>query len=470
MSVPASDKEDWEPATRRRAGEVFKQLDKNGDGQLSRDELFEGLRLLRLPSGAEAVRDLVDSLDTDKDGNISIAEFEAFAVRQRSKLKTIFDELDTDHSGHLDLAEVRTSLQKVGMRYDDESLPKLMRRIDKNQDGRIDFYEWQEFFFLVPTATVEAIFQYWEDAKALDLVDGPIPPPTGPKTLWQSVSYLSSGGIAAMVSRTATAPLDRIRTIYQVQTTPPKIFGIAGKIFKESGVRGFWRGNGANLLKVAPEKAIKFWAYETAKHMFNPNESEITAHQRFMAGASAGIFTEIISYPLDVIKTRLAAAPHGTYTGIIDVVKKTVKSEGVIRPFYRGITPSLLSTAPHSGIDLGVYEVLKTLYIEKSGGKEPSIPILLSCSTVSSITGLIFCYPLHVAKTRLVMQGVGGAAPVYTGLIDVFKKTYAKESFWGLYRGIWPSVLKSVPSHGLTYVTYEILKKQFHLEKKHKEK
>lgn len=107
--------------------------------------------------------------------------------------------------------------------------------------------------------------------------------------------------------------------------------------------------------------------------------------------------------------------------------------------------------------------------MDRNGGtKEPTVPELLACSTASSIAGLLTCYPLHVAKTRMVMQGIGGSKPEYSGMFDVLSKTFRREGILGLYRGIVPSIMKSVPSHGITYVSYELLKKEFGLTKKHK--
>lgn len=446
--------------------EVFAKLDANGDGHLTRDELHDGLKLLKLPATEADVDALLARLDVDKDGNVSLLEFEAFAMAQSKLLRKVFDDLDADKSGTIDVEEVRGSLQRLGMKYDDGAVTKLIKRIDVDGNGKIDFNEWQTFLLLVPSATVDAIFHYWEDAMmAFDSEDGVILPPAHkPKTLLDSVAFLSSGAIAAMTSRTATAPLERIRTIYQVQSTKPSIGSISRQIYAESGVSGFWRGNGANLLKVAPEKAIKFWTYETIKATFGKKDSDISPHERFIAGAGAGVFTHTLSFPLEVIKTRLAAAPNGTYTGITDVVRKIVTKEGPMA-FFRGLTPSLLSTAPHSGIDLTVYEVLKREYTKRNEGKSPGVITLLGCASASSVAGLLACYPLHVAKTRMIMQSMHGAPQIYSGVWNVFTQTYSKEGFVGLYRGLVPSILKSVPSHCITFVTYEFLKKQFGVEK-----
>lgn len=72
-SSPSSSSPSWQEATHKRAREIFAQLDTNKDGKLSREELAEGLRLLRLPSGEVTVAALLESMDTDHDGAVSPA-------------------------------------------------------------------------------------------------------------------------------------------------------------------------------------------------------------------------------------------------------------------------------------------------------------------------------------------------------------------------------------------------------------
>jgi Ca2+-binding EF-hand superfamily protein len=70
-------------------------------------------------------------------------EFEAFAMAQSKLLRKVFDDLDADKSGTIDVEEVRGSLQRLGMKYDDGAVTKLIKRIDVDGNGKIDFNEWQ---------------------------------------------------------------------------------------------------------------------------------------------------------------------------------------------------------------------------------------------------------------------------------------------------------------------------------------
>lgn len=120
---------------------------------------------------------------------------------------------------------------------------------------------------------------------------------------------------------------------------------------------GLWRGNGINVLKIAPESAIKFGAYDHLKRMVRAGcDRELRLYERFLAGSLAGGISQSAIYPLEVMKTRLALRKTGEYAGIADCAKQLYRREGV-PGFYRGYLPNLLGILPYAGIDLTVYEV-----------------------------------------------------------------------------------------------------------------
>lgn len=101
------------------------------------------------------------------------------------------------------------------------------------------------------------------------------------------------------------------------------------------------------------------------------------------------------------------------------------------------------------------------------GMEEPTVPVLMVCSTVSSTVGQLAAYPMHVFKARMMAQGTPGLEHVgqYNGFVDVMRKTFQQEGIRGFYRGITPTFLKSVPANWISYITYEFAKKYFHIEK-----
>jgi len=174
----------------------------------------------------------------------------------------------------------------------------------------------------------------------------------------------------------------------------------------EGGIRSMWRGNGINVVKIAPESAIKFAAYEQMKRLIRGNENRsMSIQERFVAGAAAGGVSQTIIYPLEVLKTRLALRRTGQYSGIFDAAGKIYRNEG-LRSFYRGYVPNIIGILPYAGIDLAVYETLKRKYIASHADNEqPSFLVLLACGSMSSALGQLCSYPLALVRTRLQAQG-----------------------------------------------------------------
>lgn len=217
--------------------------------------------------------------------------------------------------------------------------------------------------------------------------------------------HLAAGGIAGAVSRTCTAPLDRIKIFLQVQSTKASISDSFRYMMKEGGVTSFWRGNGINVLKIAPESALKFAAYEQVKRLIRQNENRpMSIYERFAAGACAGAISQTAIYPMEVLKTRLALGKTGQYSSIVDAALKIYAKEG-IKSFYRGYMPNLLGIVPYAGIDLAVYETLKNKYLSQYENEQPSFWVLLACGSISSTLGQVCSYPLALVRTRLQAQG-----------------------------------------------------------------
>ncbi|GCB81354.1 hypothetical protein scyTo_0021381, partial [Scyliorhinus torazame] len=220
---------------------------------------------------------------------------------------------------------------------------------------------------------------------------------------------LLSGAMAGAVSRTGTAPLDRLKVLMQVHASKSNqmnIFSGFKQMLKEGGVVSLWRGNGMNVVKIAPETAIKFMAYEQYKKLFARDKQNITTAERFLSGSLAGATAQTIIYPMEVMKTRMALRKTGQYSGVGDCVKKIIKHEGLIA-FYKGYIPNILGIIPYAGIDLAIYETLKKAWLNKyaQDSANPGILVLLACGTISSTCGQLASYPLALVRTRMQAQG-----------------------------------------------------------------
>jgi len=302
--------------------------------------------------------------------------------------------------------------------------------------------------------------QYLDIGEDLNVPDDFSPEELNEGLWWR---HLAAGGMAGAVSRTATAPLDRLKVFLQVHGKSHfcSIKHCLSHMLNEGGVRSLWRGNGINVLKIAPESALKFMAYEYAKRRLRgDSDREVSIYERFAAGSFAGTFSQTVIYPMEVLKTRLALRRTGQYKGMVDAAMKIYRTEGLLA-FYKGYVPNLLGIIPYAGIDLAVYETLKKRYLAHHDQTEnPGVLVLLACGTASSTCGQIASYPLALVRTRLqaaavLQQQAGAPDPAMLNMRSLFRSIVQQEGFLGLYRGIAPNFLKVAPAVSISYVVYE---------------
>ncbi|PTB61809.1 mitochondrial carrier [Trichoderma citrinoviride] len=309
--------------------------------------------------------------------------------------------------------------------------------------------------------------------------------------------YFLAGAIAGGVSRTATAPLDRLKVYLLVNTNSgaetavqalkqgrvidalrnaARPFSEAVKdLYRTGGVRSFFAGNGLNVVKIMPETAIKFGSYEAAKRALanfegHGDPKNINSYSKFISGGLAGMIAQFCVYPLDTLKFRLQCETvKGGLTGGALLRQTAVKmyADGGLRACYRGVTMGLIGMFPYSAIDMGMFEFLKKTYrirYAKYAGchEDDAQPGNIATGIIGATSGAFgasVVYPLNVVRTRLQTQGTLMHPQTYTGIWDVTRKTIQHEGVRGLYKGLTPNLLKVAPALSITWVVYENAKR-----------
>ncbi|GAB2284058.1 anaphase-promoting complex subunit 2 [Dionaea muscipula] len=446
---------------------LFNFFDKSNSGYLDYAEIEAGLLALKIPSDYKYARDLLNVCDANKDGKVDYQEFRRYMDDKELDLYRIFQAIDVEHNGCILPEELYDALVKAGIEIEDEELAHFVERVDKDNNGVITFEEWRDFLLLYPhEVTIENIYHYWERVCVVDIGEQTVIPEVISKQAPAS-RYLIAGAIAGAASRCATAPLDRLKVVLQVQTTQAKIIPAIKEIWKEGKFLAFFRGNGLNVLKVAPETAIRFYSYEMLKGFImkevkGGEKADVGPLDRLVAGGLAGAVAQTAIYPMDLVKTRLQTFEcKGGNVPKLGALSRDIWVKEGPKGFYRGLIPSLLGIIPYAGIDLAAYETLKDMskkYILHDN--DPGPLVQLGCGTISGAVGATCVYPLQVVRTR--MQ----AKRSHTGMSmsDVFLRTYKLEGLRGFYKGLFPNLLKVVPSASITYLVYESMKKRLDLE------
>ncbi|KAK1438496.1 hypothetical protein QVD17_04305 [Tagetes erecta] len=298
---------------------------------------------------------------------------------------------------------------------------------------------------------------------------------------------LVAGGVAGGVSRTAVAPLERLKILLQVQN--PHAIKYNGTIqglkyiWRTEGFRGLFKGNGTNCARIVPNSAVKFFSYEEAskgilwlyRQQPGNEDAELTPVLRLGAGACAGIIAMSATYPMDLVRGRLTVQTDKSpsqYRGIAHALATVLREEGP-RALYKGWLPSVIGVVPYVGLNFAVYESLKDWLVKSrpfglAEDTELSVTTKLACGAAAGTVGQTVAYPLDVIRRRMQMVGWKHAASVvtadgksaleYTGMVDAFRKTVRYEGFGALYKGLVPNSVKVVPSIAIAFVSYEVVK------------
>lgn len=278
----------------------------------------------------------------------------------------------------------------------------------------------------------------------------------------KTLKYLVAGALAGVVSRTVVSPLEVVATVNMCGSgaTRPLLEELR-VLFAAEGMRGFFKGNAANCLKVAPTKGIQFVMFEAFKRLFGRRRVErggdvrIGPGERLFAGGAAGMAAAVACYPLEVAKTLLTAHPE-RYRSVFGTLAEVGRSSGV-RGLYRGLAPTLVAMFPYVGLEFMVYEQLKLMY-ERRAGREADVVRMLIIGAVAGSLAQTTCHPLDVVRKRLQLQGIGGRPVQYKGMLEAGLRIWKNEGPKALYRGLQPMYVSAVPSAGVSYAVYESMK------------
>ncbi|XP_075482279.1 putative mitochondrial adenine nucleotide transporter BTL3 [Primulina tabacum] len=286
--------------------------------------------------------------------------------------------------------------------------------------------------------------------------------------------HLWAGAVAAMVSRTFVAPLERLKLEYIVRGEQKNLFELIKTIAVSQGLRGFWKGNFVNILRTAPFKSINFYAYDTYRKQLLrlSGNKETTNFERFLAGAAAGITATVLCIPMDTIRTVMVAPGGEALGGLMGAFRHMIQTEGFFS-LYKGLVPSIISMAPSGAVFYGVYDILKAAYLQSPEGKRRlqnmkqkgdelnALEQLELGPTRTLIYGAIAgacaeaaTYPFEVVRRQLQMQ----VRATKMSALQTCVKIVEQGGIPALYAGLIPSLLQVLPSAAISYLVYEFMK------------
>ncbi|KAL8088208.1 ADP,ATP carrier protein 3, mitochondrial [Apium graveolens] len=284
------------------------------------------------------------------------------------------------------------------------------------------------------------------------------------KTLSGFMVDFLMGGVSAAVSKTAAAPIERVKLLIQNQgemikagrlSEPYKgISDCFTRTIKDEGVISLWRGNTANVIRYFPTQALNFAFRDYFKSLFNFKKDE--SYWKWFAGnlasgGAAGASSLLFVYPLDYARTRLAndakASKKGgerQFNGLVDVYKKTLKSDGVAG-LYRGFTISCLGIIVYRGLYFGLYDSIKPVVLV--GELQDSFVASFLLGWGITIGAGLASYPFDTVRRRMMMTS--GEAVKYKSSMDALKQILQNEGSKSLFKGAGANILRAVAGAGV---------------------
>jgi len=274
-----------------------------------------------------------------------------------------------------------------------------------------------------------------------------------------------------VVGKTLTAPIERIKILLQTgdtiliqgqQTLSAR--QILSSVTNTQGFWSLWRGNWTNCTRIVPTYALRFTLLDKYKSLLSVRTPSRRAPlnqliAELIPAAMSGGSTLLVTYPLDLLRTRLSAdqSTHRVHTSMLRGFRGILRTEGP-RGLYKGVMISLLEITPYTALSLGGYNYLKTQTLHY---ESDSIRMRLLLAWGSGLTGSLVCYPMDTIKRSLMLEGSAetGGQSFYKGRIrDCVKHIYAKRGIRGFYRGCALNAFKSGPATAVTLVTNDVLR------------
>jgi len=261
-------------------------------------------------------------------------------------------------------------------------------------------------------------------------------------------------GVSAGVSKTATAPIERVKLLIQNQDEMIKqgrldkpyngVVDCTKRVLAEEGVGPFWRGNLANVLRYFPTQALNFAFKEQFKTIFAaPKESSyfVKTMANIASGGCAGTLSLLFVYSLDFARTRMANDAKGKdgkrqFNGLIDVYRKTIASDG-IAGLYRGFVISAVGIFIYRGLYFGLYDSVKPML-----GDDPSFLLRFMLGYSVTVSAGLASYPIDTIRRRMMMTS--GTGVNYKSSMDCGMQIVKNEGVGSLFKGAGANILRGI--------------------------
>ena len=268
-----------------------------------------------------------------------------------------------------------------------------------------------------------------------------------------------AGGTAGAVAKTCTAPLDRLKIIMQIsganqQTAAAKAAAEGGlipafiAIGKSEGLKGYWKGNVPQVIRILPYSSAMLNSYEFyKKQLTNKETGKLSVPGRLAAGAAAACTATLVTYPLDIIRLRLSVDPN--MTSMSQVASSILREEGP-KAFFKGLPATCLSISPYSALNFCAFDLFKKLVPDGDSAKG-----IAAASFMATLVASGTCYPLDTIRRQMQLK-----TSTYSNVFDAGVSILSRDGLGGFFKGFVPNAIKNAPNKSIQLTTFDLFKKK----------
>lgn len=421
----------------------FDELDRDGDGQVTLEDLEVAMRNRKLPR--RYARDFLRRTRSHLfSKSIGWKQFLSLMEQKEPTILRAYTTLCLSKSGTLQKSQILTSLTRAGLPANEDNAAAMMRFLNADTEGSISYGHFRDFMLLLPSERLQDDPRsIWFEAATVVAVPPPVEIP--------AESVLKSalaGGLACALSTSLLHPVDTMKTRVQASTLSfPELVSKLPQI----GMRGLYRGSIPAILGQFSSHGLRTGIFEASKLVLiniAPTLPEIQIQS--LASFCSTVLGTAVRIPCEVLKQRLQA---GLFDNVGDAIVGTLRQDG-FKGFFRGTGATLCREVPFYVAGMGLYaEAKKATQKVLRRDLEPWETIVVGA--LSGGLAAVVTTPFDVMKTRMMTAPQG--LPVSMSMIAF--SILHQEGPLGLFKGAVPRFFWIAPLGAMNFAGYELARK-----------
>ncbi|CAO2142993.1 unnamed protein product [Urochloa humidicola] len=420
----------------------FEELDRDGDGQVTLEDLEIAMRKRRLPR--RYARDLLRRTRSNFfSKSIGWKQFLSLMEQKEPTILRAYTTLCLSKSGTLHKNQILTSLKSAGLPANEDNAAAMLRCLNADSEGSISYGHFRNFMLLLPSERLEDDPRnVWFEAATVVAVPPPVEISTG-----SVLKSALAGGLASALSTSLLHPIDSMKTRVQASTLSfPELISKLPQI----GLRGLYRGSIPAILGQFSSHGLRTGIFEASKLVLinvAPTLPEIQVQS--MASFCSTVLGTAVRIPCEVLKQRLQA---GIFNNVGEAIVSTLQQDGP-KGFFRGTGATLCREVPFYVAGMCLYAEAKKA-AQHAAKRDLEAWEIVAVGALSGGLAAVVTTPFDVMKTRMMTAPPGTPVSMQTVVLSIL----GKEGPLGLFKGAIPRFFWIAPLGAMNFAGYELAK------------